>query len=148
MARIARCHCGEVNISCEGEPWLVALCSCELCQRRTGSPIHIGAWFNRDQVTIEGTTKEFTRTTGDRGTKLTFNFCPTCGTSIWWGGTEAPFAGNVGIAGGCFADPNFPPPTVAVYDKRRHPWISTPEGIPCFAEVPRAEDMTEVFGEA
>ena len=56
--------------------------------------------------------------------------------------------GNVGIAGGCFADPNFPPPTVAVYDKRRHPWISTPEGIPCFAEVPRAEDMTEVFGEA
>ena len=30
---------------------------------------------------------------------------------------------------GVFADPSFPPPTVSVYDSRRHPWIALPPGV-------------------
>ncbi len=148
MTRIAQCHCGKVKLTCEGEPNPVIMCSCQLCQRRTGSPVHIGAWFETEHVTIEGKTTEFTRTSGDRGMKATFNFCPVCGTSIWWGHplTDGPFAGKIGIAGGCFADSNFPPPTIAIYDKRRHPWIPVPDGIPCFTDVPSLEDMPKVFG--
>ena len=136
MTRVAQCHCGQVKIACAGEPNPVIMCSCQLCQRRTGSPIHIGAWFPIEDVRIEGETKEFTRTTGDQGMEVTFNFCPNCGTSIWWRGVSRALAGRIGIAGGCFADPDFPPPSVAIYDKRRHPWINTPEGVPCFMEMP------------
>ncbi|HSG90629.1 MAG TPA: GFA family protein [Pseudomonadales bacterium] len=142
MTRIAQCHCGQVRLTCEGEPDPVLMCSCELCQRRTGSPIHIGAWFRIEDVRLEGETKAFTRTSGDMGREATFNFCPVCGTSVWWGGRSEGFlAGRIGIAGGCFADADFPPPTHAFYDKRRHPWVAVPAGIPCYLEGPPPEDM-------
>jgi hypothetical protein len=32
----------------------------------------------------------------------------------------------VAVAVGCFADPSFPAPTRAVYDKRRHGWVAVP----------------------
>jgi hypothetical protein len=32
----------------------------------------------------------------------------------------------VAVAVGAFADPTFPPPTVAVYEARRHPWAVMP----------------------
>lgn len=142
MARVAQCQCGKVKLTCQSEPAPVILCSCQLCQKRTGSPFQIGAWFDMDKVSFEGETKEFTRNTGDLGMDVTFNLCPQCGTSIWWGGhAEGPFAGMVAIAGGCFADADFPPPTIAVYDKHRQPWISLPAGIPVFDEVPDLEGI-------
>lgn len=135
MKRVAQCHCGGVKVTCEGDPAEVFMCSCTLCQRRTGAPVHIGAWFDNDKVSIEGETKAFTRTTGDRGIQATFHFCPTCGTSVWWGRREEGFmAGMTGIAGGCFADPNFPPPTYSVYEKHRHPWIVPPKETERFEE--------------
>ena len=142
MARIAQCHCGVVNLTCEGEPDPVIMCTCELCQRRTGAPIHIGAWFDADKVKIEGETKVFTRTSGDAGRLVTFNFCPECGTSIWWPGLEGgPLEGRIGVAGGCFADADFPAPTIAIYDKHRQPWISKPKDIPCFEESFSVSDL-------
>lgn len=134
--RVAQCHCGQVKITCTGEPYPVFMCNCTLCQRRTGSPVHIGAWWPMEDVTIEGTTKSFTRTTGEQGMEATFNFCPECGTSVWWGGQtdgEGPLVGYYGIAGGCFADPEFPPPTHSLYERTKHPWINAPSGTPCFS---------------
>jgi hypothetical protein len=148
MIRIAKCHCGEVQLTCKGEPYPVLMCSCELCQRRTGAPVHIGAWFAIEDVKIEGTTTAFTRTTGDMGSDATFNFCPKCGTSIWWGGRKQGFlAGKIGIAGGCFADRDFPPPTHACYEKRRHSWIKAPEGTQSFEGMPTDDVMAEFMGQ-
>ena len=126
--RIANCHCGNVQITCLGEPDPVVMCHCELCQRRTGSLFHIAAWFEQSSVTITGTTKAFTRTSGASGFPCTFNFCTECGTSIWWlpARSDGPLKGKIGIAGGCFADPNFPPPTVSIYEKQMHSWITIP----------------------
>ncbi|QIG53361.1 hypothetical protein G6N82_03650 [Altererythrobacter sp. BO-6] len=133
-----------MQLTCEGDPYPVLMCSCELCQRRTGAPVHIGAWFPIENVKIEGVTTAFTRTTGDMGMEATFHFCPVCGTSLWWGGRSTGFlAGKIGIAGGCFADKDFPPPTHAFYDKRRHSWINPPEETQCFQEVPPPEVMAE-----
>ncbi len=136
MTRIAQCHCGQLKLSCEGEPYPVVQCHCELCQRRTGSPFQIGAWFEKENVTFEGDSSEFMRSTGDDGLSVTFNFCPVCGTSVWWLSPrpDGPLKGKVGIAGGCFADGDFPAPTISIYEKHRHAWVSVPEGIPCFAE--------------
>jgi len=141
MTRIAQCHCGQVKLTCEGEPDPIIMCSCELCQRRTGAPFQVGAWFDRDKVKIEGETKAFSRDTGDMGMSLTFNFCPQCGTSIWWPGlTEGTFANRIGVAVGCFADRDFPPPTLVVYEKHRHPWVQLPDGAPAYEDFPRPED--------
>jgi hypothetical protein len=40
--------------------------------------------------------------------------------------------GLVAVAVGAFADPGFPPPTVSVYEERRHPWLVVPEDIEHF----------------
>jgi len=138
MERVAQCHCGQVKITCTAEPAPILMCSCQLCQRRTGGPFHIGAWFNRSEVRIEGRTKTFTRTSGDKGREVTFDFCPECGTSIWWGGKGGtPIENRIGISVGCFADPEFPPPTHSFYEKRekrRHPWITPAASAVCLAE--------------
>ena len=149
MTRIAQCQCGQVKLTCKGEPFPIVACHCELCQRRTGAPVHIGAWFKNDNVHFEGETTKFTRTNGDAGLSITFNFCPVCGTSVWWlpARADGPLGGKVGIAGGCFADGSFPSPTISIYEKHRHKWISVPEEIPCFMESPNASQFQELMSD-
>lgn len=134
MTRIAQCHCGQVTITCEGEPDPVVMCHCLLCQRRTGVPFQIGAYFLKENIRIEGETKPYV-SIRDSGMEAAVNLCPDCGTSIWWEG----FPGRLGIAGGCFADPEFPQPMVSVYERSRHPWVSVPDGIARFETMPTAE---------
>lgn len=141
MTRVAQCHCGQLQLSCEGEPYPVVACHCQLCQRRTGSLFHIAAWYEKHRVVFEGRASQFTRDNGDAGLEMTFNFCPDCGTSVWWQSprSEGPTAGKIGVAAGCFADCDFPPPTVSIYEKHKHSWIDAPEGTPCFkAGIPPA----------
>jgi hypothetical protein len=40
------------------------------------------------------------------------------------------FPGYVAVAIGNFADPNFPAPTIAVWEESRHPWVSLPPDAP------------------
>jgi len=40
------------------------------------------------------------------------------------------FPGYVIVAIGNFADPNFPAPTIAVWEESRHPWVSLPLDTP------------------
>lgn len=142
MTRTAQCLCGQVKVTCEDEPFPVVMCSCENCQRRTGAPVHVGAWFDADKVTIEGETTAFTRSSGEPLPGATFNFCPKCGTSVWWGGVEG--VPRIGIAGGCFADKDFPTPTLSVFENRKHAWVHAPEGVPCFESIPSAEEMPKL----
>jgi hypothetical protein len=36
----------------------------------------------------------------------------------------------IAVAIGNFADPNFPAPTIAVWEESRHPWVSLPPDTP------------------
>lgn len=134
MRRMARCHCGALEVECEGEPRMVAVCCCEACQRRTGSSYNLGAWFPKERVTVRGRTKEYSRT-GDAETTITFSFCPECGSNVCWSPT-GDLSGLCSVAVGCFVDPDFPAPTIAVYGKRRHRWLAKPAGAACFLEGP------------
>ena len=40
------------------------------------------------------------------------------------------FPGYVAVAIGNFADPNFPAPTIAVWEEARHSWVSLPPDTP------------------
>ena len=82
------------------------------------------ARYDRRQIAAEGQATEFERT-GDEGNRITFRFCPTCGSTVYW--TLSGFPDLVAVAVGNFADPNLPAPRVSVYESRRHPWVVVPD---------------------
>lgn len=120
MERIATCACGSLKVICEGEPSKVSLCHCLECQKRTGSTYGIAAFFDRSLVRIDGESKSWSRQ-ADSGFAVNLHFCPHCGSTVFWEPMRKPEAIAVGT--GSFADPNFPAPTQAVYEKHRHPWV-------------------------
>jgi len=126
-SRVASCSCGQLRLACEGEPVRISICHCLDCQKRTGSVFATQARFPREAVTIEGRATRWTRR-GDSGGSATFGFCPTCGSTVYWEGGGIP--DSVAVAVGAFADPNFPAPTVSVYEERRHPWSLTADQLP------------------
>ena len=125
--RHAACSCGQLHLTVEGEPLRISMCSCLACQRRTGAVISNQARFRREQVTSAGKAATWMRT-AESGHALTFHFCPTCGSTVYWENTG--FPGTIMTAIGNFADPNFPPPNIAVWEESRHPWVSLPPDTP------------------
>lgn len=125
--RIASCSCGQLRVTCAGEPVRISICHCLACQKRTGSAFATQARFAREQVTVEGRATQWTRL-GDSGQGATFHFCPTCGSTVYWEPGGAP--DFVAVAVGAFADPSFPPPRVSVYEERRHPWALAAGQLP------------------
>jgi hypothetical protein len=127
----AACHCGKLEVICRSEPTFVAICHCEDCQRRTGSPYHTGSWFKKDTTEIHGESSVYTLLEHD-GVEMSYHFCPNCGSNVFW---ETPaMTGALGVAVGCFADPQFPKPTVSFYDNQRYDWVTVPEGLNTFSE--------------
>ena len=110
-SRSAACSCGQLHLSIEGEPSRISMCHCLECQRRTGAVISNQARFRREQVTFAGKATTWMRI-AESGNALTFHFCPTCGSTVYWEGEG--FPGYVAVAIGSFADPNFPAPTIGV----------------------------------
>jgi hypothetical protein len=125
--REAACSCGQLRVTCEGEPVRISICHCIACQRRTGSVFGAQARFPRDKVRIEGQSKTFTRV-AESGNTLTFHFCPDCGTTVHWSGSG--FPDLVAVAMGAFADPSFPPPRHSVYESKRHSWALHVDALP------------------
>jgi hypothetical protein len=123
MTRTATCACGQVSVTCSGEPAKVSLCHCLACQKRTGSTYGIAAFFPAAAVAASGETRSFTRPS-DSGHPVTFRFCPTCGATVWWEAHRLPDL--IAVAVGAFADPNFPPPEQAVHAEHRHAWVTLP----------------------
>ncbi|MGD9882635.1 MAG: GFA family protein [Reyranella sp.] len=132
--REAACACGQLRIRLAGEPRLVSSCHCFACQRRTGAVFGSTSFFGRDQVVaIEGERRAFRRQ-GDSGTWLTFQFCPICGSSVFWESERSP--NMVSVAVGAFADPTFPAPVRTVWTASMHEWLPFPEDIVRHRENP------------
>lgn len=120
-ARTASCACGQLRVTCSGEPQKVSLCHCLDCQRRTGSAVGIAAFYPRDAVTAEGRSSSIRRI-ADSGRGIAFHFCPDCGSTVFWEPEIRLEA--IAVAVGAFANPSFPPPTQAVWQERAHPWVT------------------------
>ena len=131
--RTASCSCGQLRIDVSGEPRGVGVCHCLACQQRTGSVFATLAAFAAPYQ-VSGEATEYVRS-GDAGARFRFRFCPVCGTTLFH--TEEGFEDrSVSVAVGAFADPTFPPPTVSVYDGRRHPWVQLPPGVIAYEKDP------------
>ncbi len=86
------------------------------------------AWFERAQVTsITGNSTQFKRV-ADSGRSVTFQFCPICGSTVYF--QAELFPGLVAVTVGSFADPDFPAPKYSVWEKKRHRWVEA------FGELP------------
>ena len=51
----ARCSCGALTLTLHRPSKLVVACHCLDCQRRTGAPFGVGAFYPADAVAISGT---------------------------------------------------------------------------------------------
>jgi len=118
--RIASCACGQLRVACRGEPRSVSLCHCRECQRRTGGPFGVAAFFAAEALEASGEATVYRRPS-DTGFDVVHRFCPACGSTVWWEATRKP--GLVAVALGAFADPDFPGPTQAVRAETRHRWL-------------------------
>jgi hypothetical protein len=86
------------------------------------------ARWPKEQVDITGRYTEYVRVS-DAGEERTFGFCPDCGATVFWTTTTEGWTDTIAVAIGAFADPSFPQPTISVWESRRYPWLSLPQGI-------------------
>jgi hypothetical protein len=98
---------------------MVVACHCLDCQRRTGAPFGVGAFFPAEAVEVSGAPKSFTRV-GASGGKVRSHFCSDCGSTLFWEAERAP--GLIGVAIGAFADRDGPAPVLSVFERSKHAW--------------------------
>jgi len=133
MNRIAHCCCGSLRAEALAEPVGVLACHCLECQRRSGAPFDVSAYFLKEHVNTEGPSKIYVRD-GQEGRKLRLHFCPDCGTTVYWDLDVRPDL--IGVALGAFADPSFPRPTRSIWEATRHPWVAFNHELEHFQQQP------------
>ena len=136
--RKATCLCGQLSLTTAGpDPERVSLCHCKNCQKQTGSAFSTQATFPKEQVTIAGKSTAFkfpvagAKPVGYRNcsrTGVTFHFCPTCGSTVYYVLDETP--GNIGIKTGTFTDPTFPAPNISGFEEYGLPWSMNVSALP------------------
>lgn len=119
-SRTASCSCGQLQITCDGDPLRVSVCHCHACQKRTGSVFGAQARWPNERVRPTGRATEWVRV-GDEGCVITFRFCPQCGSTVYYDIDKMP--GMTAVAVGAFADTSLPAPAYSVYESRQHPWV-------------------------
>lgn len=124
-ARTASCRCGQLKAIATGEPVRVSVCHCLDCKKRSGSAFAVQARWPADQVTIDGRSKEHVHT-ADSGNRITFHFCPDCGSDVHYeidGKFDGKFDGLVAIPLGAFDDPYSLTPAHSVWEERKCDWV-------------------------
>ncbi len=126
----ASCQCGSVTATIDDgvAPFVVA-CHCIDCQKRSGSPFGVIAYFSSDAVTIHDEAREHTRPT-DAGGTFTTGFCTTCGTTLY--GRASKHSTLTLFTMGTTDDATIPLPMRWIYEQRRHGWIEMPASTPGF----------------
>lgn len=125
--RIARCGCGEMTVTCRGEPTDVYACACTTCQQLTGTAFSYAAVYSSKAISLAGE-RRYWRRTADSGRWIGRYFCPNCGATVCFD-YEA-MDGFVGIPVGCFGDPQFAAPKRLYWSSRKHNWVGLPHGTP------------------
>ncbi len=124
--RTASCSCGSVTLRVSGDPVRVSICHCFACQKRSGAPFAQQARFERDQVSVQGPTRQYERK-ADSGNLVHFHFCPNCATVMYYCLQLIP--DHIAIPVGLLAEPDFPAPDFSVYEARMHHWVKLPDNM-------------------
>ncbi|QMU59472.1 MAG: aldehyde-activating protein [Boseongicola sp.] len=126
----ASCQCGSLVLEADVDPDMVSVCNCRACQKRSGSPFGVGAFFRKDAVTITGARQSWVRRAAS-GREIQNQICPTCGTTLCWSGEMRP--DHIGVPVGVL-DTIVQEPARAVWASKKHPWVSFPADWPTYPE--------------
>jgi len=124
----AGCACGAVSVRFAGTVWSMFMCSCEDCQKATGTGHSAVAIAAPADVSISGETRAFARI-ANSGATLTRHFCPTCGTPIWAQSSRAPegLMLPVGLFGG---ETTWFAPSQVIFGRSHRDWDLLAADIP------------------
>lgn len=125
----AECQCGQLTVELPRTTPAVVVCHCIDCQRRSGSPFGVLAYYPGDQLTILGDAKRFERPTATGGVFETY-FCSSCGSTVYAKTEKHP--NLIGIAVGTIAEPHFQSPVRSVWEQSMHHWIKLPPEVEHF----------------
>ena len=127
----AHCQCGQLSVDLPDFTPAVVACHCKYCQRRSGSPFGVLAYYPAELLKIEGGAVRFERRADSGGSLETF-FCGVCGSTVYARASKHP--AMLGIAVGAVADPDFQRPMRSVWETTMHAWVSIPGEVQHFPE--------------
>ena len=139
----ARCSCGALTLALPDRPEMVVACHCLDCQRRTGAPFGVGAFYPVEAVAISGASKAFTRVAASGG-NVRSHFCPECGSTVYWQAENLP--SMIAVAVGALADPSFPAPALSIFERSRHGWLEIAGAVERFHESSAASRSSRGAG--
>lgn len=106
------------------------MCSCEDCQKASGTGHSTVALAARGDVTITGDVRVFERP-ANSGATFTRSFCPTCGTPICGQSSRAPDALMLPL--GLFGkDTDWFVPNQVIFGRSHRQWDAIAEDIPYY----------------
>lgn len=124
----ASCACGAVSIAVNGPVRSMFMCSCEDCQKATGTGHSTIAMVSPDDVTCTGNTRSFARPAAS-GATFTRSFCPECGTPLYGRSSRAPNALMlpVGLFG---AGADWFEPSQLIFSRSHREWDEIAAALP------------------
>jgi hypothetical protein len=138
----ASCACGSASVAVNGPIRSMFMCSCEDCQKATGTGHATVAIADAADVTVTGRTKSFARPAAS-GATFTQHFCPECGTPLFGKSSRAPDALMlpVGLFG---ADARWFVPNQLIFARSHRDWDRIAEDLPqhqTYRERERIDDV-------
>ena len=125
-----QCHCGAVRYEMSTDTVHQALCHCRDCRRHSGAPMVAWGLVARDQITIEGETREYA--SSEHGRR---HFCPACGTALFYT-SEQLFPGQIDVQIATLDDPDAIAPTAQIQVADRIGWMARAHELPEFERYP------------
>lgn len=125
-----QCHCGAVRYEMPAKTFHASLCHCSDCRRHSGAPLVAWGLVSKDQLRIDGETKEYSSSENGRR-----HFCPNCGTSLFYT-NDVVFPGKVDVQFATLDDPDAIIPTTQVQVADRISWMEHLNEIPQFNRFP------------
>ncbi len=113
-----RCLCGSVSFECSAEPMFQGCCHCDDCRRSGGSLYASFVFVPAETLLVTGQTSSYQHQS-DRGTTMTKEFCPTCGSQMFSSGSHSP--DRRGIRVGVIDDASWFKPDAYVYASKKLP---------------------------
>jgi hypothetical protein len=124
----ARCACGGVTVAVHGRALSMLMCSCEDCQKATGSGHSAFALFQADDVRVTGETRSFERPS-NAGARFTRWFCPRCGTPLC--GRSSRAAAITVVPVGLFGrNADWFRPGQLIFARSHHDWDTVDTALP------------------
>jgi hypothetical protein len=109
-----------------------AICHCGDCRRHAGAPMVAWALVGKDQLKVEGETKEYR--SSEHGRR---HFCPQCGTGLFYT-SEAVFPGQIDVQIATLDDPDAIVPNAQIQLADRIGWVERLEQMAKFERYPGA----------